>query len=363
MQRYDRQVRLWTSSGQQSLAQSSVAAFGGSAVMRECLKNLALAGVGFLHWECDGSFLRELNPDLQLIARQPAYELVVADDDSVPQELQSPCLILSCGGLTGSVELELCDPLPVLYPHPATLADLRFTEIWPDLQQFCDHFDLRKLNEQDFRRVPFCVLLIKAVQQTEQLSATNVQASLASMQRFGDEENFEEAKKHVYSIFRPRIPPGISQMVDCDLGTSYFAQCVSALGAFIAKHNCLPVSGEIPDMTANTKDYNELRRIYKEKARKDAEELAPDGVPREYVQAFCRNSRFVKVLLPRTEQARVKQDRTSLQLPPVASFIGGIAGQEATKILSGHYTPIAGRLEYDGTTQNTRLETTCDVLN
>ena len=45
-QRYDRQLRLWASSGQSSLERSRVLVIGASAVSAQILKNLVLPGIG-----------------------------------------------------------------------------------------------------------------------------------------------------------------------------------------------------------------------------------------------------------------------------------------------------------------------------
>lgn len=45
-QRYDRQLRLWASSGQSSLEKSRILVIGASALSAQILKNLVLPGIG-----------------------------------------------------------------------------------------------------------------------------------------------------------------------------------------------------------------------------------------------------------------------------------------------------------------------------
>lgn len=79
---------------------------------------------------------------------------------------------------------------------------------------------------------------------------------------------------------------------------------VEALNQFQLKHQQLPVPGTLPDMKAQPATYVKLQKIYKAKARQDAEEVlriarAMDGgdqIDLEEVELFCTNARFVKLI-------------------------------------------------------------------
>jgi len=378
MQRYDRQVRLWSDSGQQNLAQSRVVAVGSSLAMAECLKNLALAGIGGLVLSPEqadqGQYFKELCPEMDIMSSTEDCDLVLVTRGSkIPHNhAKTPVLIIESHFLEGSIELRLAEPLPILYTHPPSTADLRFTNLWPQLQRFCDSFDMPALTEQEFRHVPFCVLLAKAARGNP-AETKNV---LQSMRRYGDEENFDEAIANAYKPFASRVPPGVVQLIQHSrIAHGPFWQCVAALGRFVDRHDVLPVSGEIPDMTTTPQLYTSLKQIYRAKAEEDAAEVSRDtpGVPRQYVDRICRNSRFIKAIVPQADQRlspndpvleqTTKQVNEPSELPPVAALIGGMAGQEATKILSGHYTPISGRFFFNGATQETQLVATCTVMN
>ena len=73
---------------------------------------------------------------------------------------------------------------------------------------------------------------------------------------------------------------------------------------FHAKHSCLPLRGNVPDMKAESKVYIQLQNIYKTKARQDvaevletAQSIAPSRQfdPTE-VELFCKNAPFVKLI-------------------------------------------------------------------
>ena len=85
---------------------------------------------------------------------------------------------------------------------------------------------------------------------------------------------------------------------------SGFWHIADAIKKFHATHQCLPLTGKLPDMKAQSKVYIQLQSIYKAKARKDAAEIlqiaqaAPGGerVDPAEVDLFCRNAAFVKLI-------------------------------------------------------------------
>ena len=94
-----------------------------------------------------------------------------------------------------------------------------------------------------------------------------------------------------------------------DLGTqgqsqSDFWVIVEAVRQFYAKHQLLPVPGGLPDMKAQSNVYIQLQNIYKEKARRDAQEVLTaaramaggDQVDPAEVELFCTNARFIKLV-------------------------------------------------------------------
>jgi len=81
---------------------------------------------------------------------------------------------------------------------------------------------------------------------------------------------------------------------------------------FHDKHNCLPVPGNVPDMKAESDVYLKLQRIYKDKAREDADKvyeyargLGYDvSVSQAEVDLFCRNAAFIKLIRPSHRTAK-----------------------------------------------------------
>jgi hypothetical protein len=85
---------------------------------------------------------------------------------------------------------------------------------------------------------------------------------------------------------------------------SGFWLIADAVKQFYDKHKCLPLSGKVPDMKAQSTVYIRLQNIYKDKARKDATEIlqtvqaAPGGerVDPAEVDLFCKNAASVKLI-------------------------------------------------------------------
>ncbi len=88
---------------------------------------------------------------------------------------------------------------------------------------------------------------------------------------------------------------------------------VAAIRAFYEREGVLPLSGALPDMTADTKSYVSLQRIFAEKAAEDARavhslmveiaerrDIATDTIPDlSTVAAFCKTVRQARVLRSR----------------------------------------------------------------
>lgn len=394
MDRYDRQIRLWSRSGQESLENSKVAIIGNSLVIGEILKNLGSAGVGEFVIISNGDDETSNTPipiyeDLKSLRNRAKtcpevphdIDLIITASNSGNYDqlltYDVPILIVSSSFMQGFVAIETGNhSLFVLQPHPpAGLVDLRIKRIWPELKEFCDSFDLESMTDSDHSHVPYCVLLVKASEISG--SIDEVKQNLLKMRRYSSEENFEEALRNVYRLKQPEVPDGIKNLIETcndthippsELDNEPFWLHVKALQRFIGANNCLPVSGEIPDMFSSSASYIELKRIFKEKQSEDLKEftkyLSADQDP-NFTEIFCRNSRYVQAILPSSfastktliwENENISNfDVTKPELIPVSAIIGGIASQEASKLLMRQYTPMVSLLTYDAVTNRTEV--------
>lgn len=96
-----------------------------------------------------------------------------------------------------------------------------------------------------------------------------------------------------------------------DEQSSSFWVISAAVKQFYDRHKALPVPGSLPDMKAQSKIYIDLQNLYKDKARKDANEVLhiasslPGGgaIDKEEVHLFCKNARFIKLVNEVTDHA------------------------------------------------------------
>ncbi|CAM9601117.1 unnamed protein product [Hapterophycus canaliculatus] len=167
--KYDRQLRLWGGSGQKALMEANILLVNASATGTETLKNLVLPGVGrftildaedvrpldqgsnfFVGPEHVGlsrakvttELLCEMNPDVR-------GEYVCEDPDSQMNKGEAPA----------SNKISTA-PLPSVPPSPLSRAlrghcvveskpegnkpDLRISQPWPELLEYCRSMDLDK---------------------------------------------------------------------------------------------------------------------------------------------------------------------------------------------------------------------------
>lgn len=213
--KYDRQIRLWASTGQDRLEKSHVCIIGASATGSEILKNLVLPGIGaftiidsrlvtnadlsgnfFLQEEDLGSpialamctSLLELNPDVSGYAVTQSVQILCADQDfwnqfnavvisghvdnlvlATLKELlwikNIPLLVVATAGFYGTLHIVSRETTIVETHDPSKIFDLRIDRPWPELQAYSDSFVLEELDSTDHAHVPYIVIFIKALRQ------------------------------------------------------------------------------------------------------------------------------------------------------------------------------------------------------
>lgn len=133
-------------------------------------------------------------------------------------------------------------------------------------------------------------------------------------------ENFKEAVENAHYLWSPpELPSEVAQYFAHDKAcaevsgrSGRFWICLAALKAFVEAHPAqgLPLPGSIPDMTATTDLYLDLKRIYERKAEADVAQVAENvrkilardkidfsaAVGDDYLRLFCKNARNLKVL-------------------------------------------------------------------
>ncbi|BGP19641.1 hypothetical protein JCM10213_000099 [Rhodosporidiobolus nylandii] len=270
-QRYDRQLRLWASSGQTALENARVLVVGGNGTATQTLKNLVLPGIG--HFTLVSpvtstsasdlgtnfflsptslnaplapsavSHLLELNSDVSgnALVASPSditeeqvgeHSLVILVDVEPPSEVtriaeaawrkRVPLLKVQSVGFFGTVRSQV-EELCIVETHPESLVDLRVHAPFPALLEYAHSFDYAKMDSAEHGHVPAVVILVKALEEwkashagTSPTGTADRRAfvdSVLAQKRQSDEENFDEA----VTLFRragtkANVPPEVEAL-------------------------------------------------------------------------------------------------------------------------------------------------------
>ncbi|KAJ6164735.1 hypothetical protein N7470_003407 [Penicillium chermesinum] len=315
--------------------------------------------------------LRELNPDVQGYSYSKPISSLLKDDDFLPrynlvvisgptkrstldpliqkcQGLDIPVLYTHSVGFTASFSLQLPKEFPIVetHPDPESTQDLRLLNPWPELAAAAKALgDISILDDHQHGHIPYIFILLHFLEHWKQTHGGNPPANYKEKTEFralvrsgartdnaeGGEENFDEAAAAVVKTISPFSLRSsireIFEMEQCQRLTARSADfwvIAAAIHAFYTRHDLLPLPGSLPDMKAQSADYVALQNLYKDKARKDVEEVtatvrqleAQLGRTRPIldreVEVFCKNAAHIKV---------VRALRSSLDMPDsTASF-------------------------------------------
>lgn len=423
MDRYDRQRRLWSGSGQQRLNSSHVQVFGASTAATEVVKSLVLAGVGHVTWSAPlpitedmvatNFFLSEndlfksfdlaiteslstLNPDVILqVGEVNSPDLVITTSSPTKNviglvyQFESPVLQIDAVGFYARFHLWLRDPLAIVETHGNTQWDIRFLNLWPE---YADYVSRCPLDAE----TPWCVILAKCRNAYKgELNRSEFSKYVHKQALSTSSENIEEAAASAWRALKgDEIPDGLVKLMDWAANTkddSEFVRAIRGISRFINLHGMLPLNGNLPDMRASTQRYLEVLDIYRRKASKDAEEVAVlGGIDSGVARKYCQNARTLRLILPEDPESQISTEGlskildevianpsrgkyfsfpgmpfigTGAEIYSVASLIGGIGAQEATKVLMAQYTPLCGELIYDGIKQCTSVCRYATIMN
>jgi len=303
--------------------------------------------------EVSGKFINE-RPD-QLIASEPGFfkdfTLVLVHGrigHEVLVSLEKTCrshgvkLIFGRSyGLFGMVRIS-AEEHDVIESKPENaLLDLRVNRPWKELAEYAGKFDMESLDDMTYKHVPFVVLLLKAAELWKQghqgaLPADRQQQRefkqfVRGLQRskgegFVDEgDNFKEAVDNAHYLWGgSSIPSELleyfgSSSCTPTVDSSDFWIVMAAVKAFVDNGDgALPLPGSIPDMTATTDLYLDLKRLYERKADSDVARveanvkeilvslaLDKNRISTEYIRLFCKNTSHLKVIkYPTIEEER-----------------------------------------------------------
>ncbi|KND91390.1 NEDD8-activating enzyme E1 regulatory subunit [Tolypocladium ophioglossoides CBS 100239] len=241
----------------------------------------------------------------------------------------TPLVAVHSVGFYSYFDISLPGTFPVVDTHPDETAttDLRLLNPWPELSTFADGMTkgIKNLDNHDHGHLPLVVILLHYLsvwKQTHDDAYPTTYTDKIAFRGFvadamrkdnpeGGEENFEEAISAVMKLVTvSSVPSSLKQVFEHHDGRgegssqSSFWVIVEAVRQFYAKHQLLPVPGALPDMKAQSNIYIQLQNIYKDKARRDAQEVLAtaramaggDQVDPAEVELFCTNARFIKLV-------------------------------------------------------------------
>jgi amyloid beta precursor protein binding protein 1 len=137
-----------------------------------------------------------------------------------------------------------------------------------------------------------------------------------SFRSYEEEDNFDEAvRNYTQALGTTTVTPDLEDVFNAEAATALdcasepFWFVVAAIREFYETRGYLPLSGELPDMTATTDLYVELQRIYQHQAALDVlavtakvhELQSKIGAPADHTAAdtislMCKNAQHLRVL-------------------------------------------------------------------
>lgn len=329
MEKYDRQLRLWSAHGQKALEEAHVCLINATATGTEILKNLVLPGIGSftiidehettnldlesnffctsnrLRGEVVTELLMELNPEVKghFLKEKGTFEnytMVICCGFVTKRlllEYEQSCLVLGIpflfvqtSGFAG-MYIPVFQIHEVIESHPDSIVeDLRISRPFPELEQL-SLFDLGSMTKEERQSIPYPLLLLNLKNKFHGIEKDFKSFLKAEFQKYGNLENMQEALQKSYLTFSKLQRPKIES------SNSVFGKLQGALNQFFDLYNDYPLSGSIPDMKSSTKNFVMLQNVYMDKAKRDKEIIKQMvNVPNDLLDIFCKNSRNLKVL-------------------------------------------------------------------
>eukprot|EP01084_Bolivina_argentea_P155493 270965_1 len=391
--KYDRQMRLWGAHGQKLLEEGKICMLGSNVAASETLKNCVLPAVGiftiiddtdvtisdlgnnFFVTQDDvgkkrakvvSEWLLEMNPDVSGEAICRNYiELINTDLNYFKQfnivlstqlygephrklgefcwDNNIPYMNIRINGFMAYLRVQFQE-LTIMESHPTNdRTDLfiypQQLKIFPELQKFCDSFDIDTKDVTEHAHLPCVAILSQFTKRYLAKNENKLPSNFKEQTDFKDEissmgngENYDDAVHWASQCYlRPRIDREVKQVLNdpkadkLDNKSTEFWILVRALKDFMENEGggFLPCSTNIPDLTMDSKSYVNLKSIYKNRAERDLNiirsyvlkrlnELGKDSklINNEIIDRFIRNVRSLKVVRTRSIEQEYKSPNT-----------------------------------------------------
>ncbi|EFP76651.2 uncharacterized protein PGTG_02112 [Puccinia graminis f. sp. tritici CRL 75-36-700-3] len=219
----------------------------------------------------------------RLIARDERFTSQYCWDFHVPTISVQTC------GLAARIEVHIREH-NMIPSHPASPANLRLDCPFLALSEYVDSFEMDKISNHEHAHIPAVVIIIRFLQIVKSKHGGNLPKDSAQREelkqmilaekRNADEDNFDEAVSMIWNACQPtKVPEHVEELFKnphCDKipwHDGRFWSLVKILRKFVKMNPSrqLPLSGVLPDMKSDTKNYVKLQSIYRQQALKDLE--------------------------------------------------------------------------------------------
>ncbi|XP_018015689.1 NEDD8-activating enzyme E1 regulatory subunit [Hyalella azteca] len=219
-----------------------------------------------------------------------------------------PLVVVRSYGFIGYIRIQV-EELTIVESHPENeLPDLRLLDPFPALKKYFDSVDLESLSDKDHSHTPYVVIIYKFLQKwieehgrppqnykEKKMFGLMIRDGMRQKSSGEPEENFEEAIKAINTCLGDcRIPSSLEELFallpsPITPATPPFWLVLAGLQTFLEENKRLPVTGVVPDMTADSASYIEMQNIYREQAALDSEAVLRHAQDR-CQQLSCRTS-------------------------------------------------------------------------
>ncbi|EFP76650.2 uncharacterized protein PGTG_02111 [Puccinia graminis f. sp. tritici CRL 75-36-700-3] len=221
-----------------------------------------------------------------------AVRLIDDDEDIISHhcwDFNVPTILVQTCGLAASIRVQIREH-SVIQTNPDSLADLRLDSPFPSLSEFVNSFEMDKLDNHEHAHIPAVVIVIHFLEIFKSKHDGNLPQDAAQREelkqmilaekRNADEDNFDEAVGMIWRACQPtKVPEHVEELFKnphCDKipwWDGRFWRLVKSLRKFVKQNPSrqLPLSGVLPDMKSDTKNYVKLQSIYRQQAMNDLE--------------------------------------------------------------------------------------------
>jgi amyloid beta precursor protein binding protein 1 len=267
--------------------------------------------------QTDPSFLSSFN----LVITANIDENLLAYISSYCSSQKIPLIVTRAYGLIGYLRLQLHGHSIIESKPDSKSFDLRISNSFKEFEEYCDGFDFETSDSLSHSHIPYPVILYRAISKWRAENGGAMPSNKASKDAFEvliksmslditKEINFEEAVKHKAMAFTISTVPGIVQELlqeaseqPLSKDDSEFDILLKSLIIFMKNFNgCVPLNGQVPDMTATSASYVQIQKVFHDKAVGDMHALkeiissvlteigrSPTEISDETIELFCHN--------------------------------------------------------------------------